>query len=183
MVRGMRGRGALVEGMQATARPKQTLLWSDTRQQIADGHSRVVGLSFNFLRASNIDHCSGVRDGRFPLPIGGSMEYRGIEYTVVRDERGDWGWAVSLGNPETQRSRLCRERWRTRALHHHRRALPAALALTIPASRERCRTTDVPEDHRTAWLEAQAADDLGRVTPFQLNRRRHGARGAGRPSA
>ena len=104
MVRGMRGRGALVEGMQATARPKQTLLWSDTRQQIADGHSRVVGLSFNFLRASNIDHCSGVRDGRFPLPIGGSMEYRGIEYTVVRDERGDWQWAVSLGNPATIKS-------------------------------------------------------------------------------
>jgi hypothetical protein len=29
------------------------------------------------------------------------MEYRGIEYTVVRDEEGDWQWAVSLGNPET----------------------------------------------------------------------------------
>ena len=38
---------------------------------------------------------------------------------MVRDERGDWQWAVSLGNPETQRSRLYRERWRTRALHHH----------------------------------------------------------------
>jgi len=25
------------------------------------------------------------------------MEYRGIEYTVVRDERGDWQWSVSLG--------------------------------------------------------------------------------------
>ena len=32
------------------------------------------------------------------------MEYRGIEYTVVRDERGDWQWAVSLGNPETIKS-------------------------------------------------------------------------------
>jgi hypothetical protein len=29
------------------------------------------------------------------------MEYRGVEYTVVRDDRGDWQWAVSLGNPET----------------------------------------------------------------------------------
>jgi hypothetical protein len=28
------------------------------------------------------------------------MEYRGIEYTVVRDEGGDWQWIVSLGNPE-----------------------------------------------------------------------------------
>ena len=63
-------------GMQATARAKQTLLWAGTRQQIADGHSRVVGLyRFNFLRASNIDHCGGVRDGRLPLPIGRSMEY------------------------------------------------------------------------------------------------------------
>jgi hypothetical protein len=49
-------------------------------------------------------HCGGVRDGRFPLPIGRSMEYRGVEYTVVRDERGDWQWAVSLGNPETIKS-------------------------------------------------------------------------------
>jgi hypothetical protein len=32
------------------------------------------------------------------------MEYRGIEYTVVRDEGGDWQWAVSLGNPETIKS-------------------------------------------------------------------------------
>jgi hypothetical protein len=32
------------------------------------------------------------------------MEYRGVEYTVVRDERGDWQWAVSLGNPETIKS-------------------------------------------------------------------------------
>ena len=32
------------------------------------------------------------------------MEYRGIEYTVVRDERGDWQWAVSLGNPATIKS-------------------------------------------------------------------------------
>ena len=29
------------------------------------------------------------------------MEYRGVAYTVVRDERGDWQWTVSLGNPET----------------------------------------------------------------------------------
>ena len=29
------------------------------------------------------------------------MEYRGIEYTLVRDEGGDWQWTVSLGNPET----------------------------------------------------------------------------------
>jgi hypothetical protein len=28
------------------------------------------------------------------------MEYRGVEYTVVRDEQGDWQWTVSLGNPE-----------------------------------------------------------------------------------
>jgi hypothetical protein len=27
------------------------------------------------------------------------MQYRGIEYTVVRDEQGNWQWAVSLGNP------------------------------------------------------------------------------------
>jgi hypothetical protein len=32
------------------------------------------------------------------------MEYRGVEYTVERDERGDWQWAVSLGNPETIKS-------------------------------------------------------------------------------
>jgi hypothetical protein len=32
------------------------------------------------------------------------MEYRGVEYTVARDERGDWQWAVSLGNPETIKS-------------------------------------------------------------------------------
>jgi hypothetical protein len=32
------------------------------------------------------------------------MEYRGVEYTVVRDERGDWQWAVSLGNPERTKS-------------------------------------------------------------------------------
>ena len=32
------------------------------------------------------------------------MEYRGIEYTVVRDEGGDWQWTVSLGNPETVES-------------------------------------------------------------------------------
>ena len=32
------------------------------------------------------------------------MEYRGIEYTVVRDEGGDWQWAVSLGSPETIKS-------------------------------------------------------------------------------
>jgi hypothetical protein len=25
------------------------------------------------------------------------MEYRGVEYTVIRDERDDWQWAVSLG--------------------------------------------------------------------------------------
>ena len=34
------------------------------------------------------------------MAIGRSMEYRGIEYTVVRDERGDWQWSVSLGNPK-----------------------------------------------------------------------------------
>jgi hypothetical protein len=28
------------------------------------------------------------------------MEYRGIEYTVVQDEHGNWHWSVSLGNPE-----------------------------------------------------------------------------------
>ena len=27
------------------------------------------------------------------------MEYRGVEYTVVQDEHGNWEWAVSLGNP------------------------------------------------------------------------------------
>jgi hypothetical protein len=32
------------------------------------------------------------------------MEYRGIEYTVVRDDHGNWQWAVSLGNPETIKS-------------------------------------------------------------------------------
>jgi hypothetical protein len=32
------------------------------------------------------------------------MEYRGIEYTVVRDEQGDWQWSVSLGNPEKIKS-------------------------------------------------------------------------------
>jgi hypothetical protein len=32
------------------------------------------------------------------------MEYRGIEYTVVQDERGDWQWSVSLGNPEKIKS-------------------------------------------------------------------------------
>jgi hypothetical protein len=32
------------------------------------------------------------------------MEYRGFEYTVVRDERGDWQWTVSLGNPEKIKS-------------------------------------------------------------------------------
>jgi len=32
------------------------------------------------------------------------MEYRGIEYTVVRDEHGNWQWAVSLGNPEKIKS-------------------------------------------------------------------------------
>ena len=32
------------------------------------------------------------------------MEYRGIEYTVVRDEGGDWQWTVSLGNPEAIKS-------------------------------------------------------------------------------
>jgi len=26
------------------------------------------------------------------------MEYRGIEYTVVRDECGNWQWSVSLSN-------------------------------------------------------------------------------------
>jgi hypothetical protein len=32
------------------------------------------------------------------------MEYRGIEYTVVQDEHGNWHWSVSLGNPETIKS-------------------------------------------------------------------------------
>jgi hypothetical protein len=32
------------------------------------------------------------------------MEYRGIEYTVVRDGHGNWQWAVSLGNPEKIKS-------------------------------------------------------------------------------
>jgi hypothetical protein len=32
------------------------------------------------------------------------MEYRGVEYTVVLDERGDWQWSVSLGNPEKIKS-------------------------------------------------------------------------------
>jgi hypothetical protein len=33
------------------------------------------------------------------------MEYRGVEFTVVRDERGDdWQWTVSLGNPERTKS-------------------------------------------------------------------------------
>ena len=32
------------------------------------------------------------------------MEYRGVEYTVVRDEQGDWQWSVSLGNPEKIKS-------------------------------------------------------------------------------
>ena len=32
------------------------------------------------------------------------MEYRGIEYTVVRDEGDDWQWSFSLGNPETIKS-------------------------------------------------------------------------------
>jgi hypothetical protein len=83
----------------------QTLLWAGSRQQMADDHSRVVALCpFNFLRASNIDRCGGVNDGRFALPMGRSMEYRGVEYTIVRDERGDWQWAVSLGNPETIQS-------------------------------------------------------------------------------
>jgi hypothetical protein len=32
------------------------------------------------------------------------MEYRGIEYTVVQDEHGNWQWLVSLGNPEKIKS-------------------------------------------------------------------------------
>jgi hypothetical protein len=32
------------------------------------------------------------------------MEYRGVEYTVVLDERGDWQWTVSLGKPERIKS-------------------------------------------------------------------------------
>jgi hypothetical protein len=75
---------------------------ASARRLITDAHSGAVGLcAFNFPRASNIDHCSGVRSGRFASPIGRSMEYRGIGYTVVRDEGGDWQWTVSLGNPET----------------------------------------------------------------------------------
>lgn len=96
--------------MEDSAPPPETILragflMASARRQITDAHSGAVGLCpFNFLRASNIDHCGGVRGGRFALPIGRSMEYRGIEYTVVRDEGGDWQWAVSLGNPETIKS-------------------------------------------------------------------------------
>ena len=96
--------------MEDFAPPPETILragflMASARRQITDAHSVAVGLCpFNFLRASNIDHCGGVRGGRFALPIGRSMEYRGIEYTVVRDEGGDWQWAVSLGNPETIKS-------------------------------------------------------------------------------
>jgi hypothetical protein len=32
------------------------------------------------------------------------MEYRGVEYTVVQDEHGNWQWAVSLGIPEKIKS-------------------------------------------------------------------------------
>jgi hypothetical protein len=32
------------------------------------------------------------------------MEYRGVEYTVIVDARGNWQWAVSLGNPKTIKS-------------------------------------------------------------------------------
>jgi hypothetical protein len=32
------------------------------------------------------------------------MEYRGVEYTVVRDEHDNWQWSVSLGNPEKIKS-------------------------------------------------------------------------------
>jgi hypothetical protein len=32
------------------------------------------------------------------------MEYRGVEYTVIVDERGNWQWAVSLGNPKKIKS-------------------------------------------------------------------------------
>jgi hypothetical protein len=32
------------------------------------------------------------------------MEYRGIQYTVIAGERGDWQWAVSLGNPQKIKS-------------------------------------------------------------------------------
>jgi hypothetical protein len=61
----------------------------------SDRHSPVVGLCpFNFLRASNIDHRGGVRDRRFAI-----ARVNGIP-TVVRDERGDWQWSVSLGNPK-----------------------------------------------------------------------------------
>jgi hypothetical protein len=90
-------------GMQATARAKQTLLWAGTRQQIADGHSRVVGLyRFNFLRASNIDHCGGVRDGRLPLPIGRSMEYEAssIRWSETSEATGNGPcrWATRKRN-------------------------------------------------------------------------------------
>jgi hypothetical protein len=33
-----------------------------------------------------------------------AMEYRGVEYTVIVDERGNWQWAVSLGNPKKIKS-------------------------------------------------------------------------------
>jgi len=33
-----------------------------------------------------------------------AMEYRGIQYTVIAGERGDWQWAVSLGNPKKIKS-------------------------------------------------------------------------------
>ena len=32
------------------------------------------------------------------------MEYRGVEYTVIADESGNWEWAVSLGNPKKIKS-------------------------------------------------------------------------------
>jgi hypothetical protein len=32
------------------------------------------------------------------------MEYRGIEYKVIRDEGSGWQWTVSLGNPQTIKS-------------------------------------------------------------------------------
>jgi hypothetical protein len=73
---------------------------TDTGQSFPRNWSLPVQLS----ESEQFDHCGGVHDGRFPLPTGRSMEYRGIEYTVVRDERGDWQWAVSLGNPETIKS-------------------------------------------------------------------------------
>ena len=33
-----------------------------------------------------------------------AMEYRGVQYTLIVDEQGDWQWAVSMGNPKKIKS-------------------------------------------------------------------------------